>query len=67
MTANNFSPSDEMYYRLCRVVIFIGWHIRLKRVINIDDTDREKEHAVCRIIFPSVCGRRGGVKMCGWN
>lgn len=67
MTGNNFTPSDEMCYRLCHVVIFIGWHISLKRVINIDDTDMEKEHAIFRIIFPSVCGGKGGVQLCGWD
>lgn len=67
MTANNFTPTDGRYYRVCHVTIFIGQHILIKRVINIDDTDVEKAGAVYSIIFPSVCGRRGGVKLCGWD
>lgn len=43
MTANNFTPTDEMYYRVCHVMMFIGQHIVIKRVINIDDTDIEKQ------------------------
>lgn len=65
MTANNFTPTDEMYYRVCHVMMFIGQHIVIKRVINIDDTHIEKAGAVFSIIFPSVCGRRGGMKLRG--
>lgn len=67
MTENNFTPTDEMCYRVCHVMIFIGQHILIKRVINIDDTDIEKAGAVYSVISPSVCGRRGEVKLCGWD
>jgi len=45
-------------------MILIGQHILIKRVINIDDTDIEKAGEVYSIIFPSICRRRGGVKLC---
>lgn len=65
MTANNFTSSDEMYYRVCHVMISIGQHILIKRVINIDDTDIEKTGAVYSVIFQNVCRRRGGVLWVG--
>lgn len=43
MTANNFSLTDETYYRVCHVMIFIGQHVLIKRLINIDDTDAERQ------------------------
>lgn len=57
MTTKNSTPTGEMYYRVCHVMIFIGQHILHKRVININDTDIEKVGAVYSIIFPSVCGK----------
>ena len=54
MTANNFTPTDEMNYRVSHVMIFIGQHILIKRVININDTDIEEAGAVSSIIFPGV-------------
>lgn len=67
MTANNFTLTDEMYCRVCHVMILIGQHILIKKVINIDDTDIEKAGAVYSTVFRSVCGRRGGVKLRGWD
>lgn len=43
MTANNFTLPGEMYYRVCHVMTFIGQHTLIKRVINIDDTDVERQ------------------------
>lgn len=65
MTANNFTPTDEMYCRVCHVMIFIGQHILIKRVVNIDDTDIERTGAVYSVVFQDVCGRRGEVLWVG--
>lgn len=48
-------------------MIFSGQHILIKKVINVDGTDIEKAGAVYTIFFPGVCGRWGGVKLCGWD
>lgn len=52
MMANNFTSTGKMYYRVCHVMIFIGQHILIKRIINIDDI--ENKGAVYSVIFPSV-------------
>lgn len=61
MTANNFTLTGETYYRVCHVMTFIGQHTLIKRVINIDDTDVERQVQLedWSIIFSKCLWQKG--------